>query len=162
MSSAETKSVLNTNQFVHIGAEILTLIGMVYYFRKKNNELVDHISKIYSHLNEYEESIQNLENGVKNIESYITSIPPMIEKLEQNFVTKEKEIPVKVHKKVNFSKAPILKPTKSPKKPIKEIRINEPIITTILEDEEESKMTDESDDDSDLDKEISEELKELA
>lgn len=59
--------LLENKQMLHIGAEIVSLVGVVYYFSRKNTELLKHIEEITQRLDEQEEIIAKQDQVIKAI-----------------------------------------------------------------------------------------------
>ena len=127
-------SIIENKQLVHIGAEIVIIAGLSYYFNNKNAKLLETIEVISLRLNQQEEMIQKQEMMIKKLQI----------KLEENNHEKH---PVLETKKV-IKKVADKRTVSFEEKPVSIVRIEEEIV----EDDTAS---------SDLDKEIEEELKEL-
>ena len=97
-------SIIENKQLVHIGAEIVILAGVSYYFSNKNAKLLESIEVINLRLNQQEEMIQKQDMLIKKL---------MI-KVEQNHPKSQSSVvePKKVTKKqssVSFEeKTPII------------------------------------------------------
>lgn len=92
------------SKMIHIGIEILALIGLVYYFSSKNKKLTSHIEELNQKIQEQEKQIQALKNDVNMIVKSMNNIPipKMLERLD---ILENKPRP-KLKKKVNSVKLP--------------------------------------------------------
>lgn len=129
--------LIENKQLVHIGTEIIILIGLSLYFNNKNKKMVSHIDELSKRLEECEKLILKHEDIIKQLVAMFNSrqSPPEVKqnvfKSKHKVNSKHKQLPIQ-HPVVQQSKPKI----------------------TFQKNENTSS-------DSDLDDEIAEELKEL-
>lgn len=158
--------LLGNKQIIHIVSEIVILIGIVFYFSSKNNNLIAQIDDLSQRLEEQNELIQKHEQIIRQLVQSINNRGPVPVTLQQPSISMQTQ-------SNNSSKTGVRKPKQvkqlkevkivSPKKPIARppqvtFDDNEEVdeVEEILKPDEES-----SEDDSDLDAEIADELEEL-
>lgn len=56
--------LLENKQLVHIGTEVVVLLGITMYFSSKNKQLIQHIENLDKRLEEQQQHIQILESNV--------------------------------------------------------------------------------------------------
>lgn len=131
--------------FIHIGVEILALVGVCYYVSNKNKNLTSIIEELSQRLEEQEDQIQKLDTKVNQLFGTITRL---VQSSQQPVVTQpvisqpivSKQVKKQVHKK-----PPVIQQVQK-----------EPVVSFKVETETESES-----DDSDIDEEIKAELDEL-
>jgi hypothetical protein len=85
-------SIIENKQLVHIGAEIVILAGVSYYFSNKNSKLLESIEVMNLRLNQQEEMLQKQDMLIKKL----------MVKVEQNHTQSKSSVePKKVIKKQN-------------------------------------------------------------
>jgi hypothetical protein len=124
--------------FIHIGVEILALVGVCYYVSNKNKTLTSNIEELSQRLEEQEDQIQKLDTKVNQLIGTITRLMQSQQSLPQTVKLVENTKP-QVHKKP----------------PVIQQVVKEPVVSFKVETESESE------DDSDIDEEIKAELEEL-
>ena len=58
---------LDNKQMIHIGCEVVALMGLAFYFSGKNKTLQTHIEELSQKIEEQDDKIQKLEEMVKNM-----------------------------------------------------------------------------------------------
>lgn len=162
------KKLIDNKHIVHIVAEIVVLIGLVFYFSSKNNRLVSYIEELTLRVEEQEDIINK--HG-----SMITQLTNMVHAMQMGSLTQQlyKEQFVDTSEKsVQPQKQSSKKPKKVSVKQVKPLsgssKITESFVSEIktlpkkvrFEVENENENENEGSD-SDLDDEIAEELSEL-
>lgn len=67
-----TKSkIFDNKQMIHIGAELVVLTGLTFYFSSKNRKLMEHIEDLSQRLEEQEDQIQKIQGALNNLGSVI-------------------------------------------------------------------------------------------
>jgi len=147
-----TKSnIFDNKQLIHIGAEVVVLTGLTFYFSSKNRKLMEHVEELAHKLEEQEDHIQKLEGVINNLGNLIqTRIIPSLSSIPG--VTHH---PPSEEKKVVPRKQRVVRkqpPRQPPQQPP-----HQPPQSQLPPPPPES----EPEEDSDLDAEIQEELEEL-
>jgi len=76
-SKAHSKTAvafLENKQLVHIVAEVVVLVGVVFYFSSKNKKLSSHIEELAQRIEEQEDRIQKLETTLQHLSSTMTVV----------------------------------------------------------------------------------------
>jgi hypothetical protein len=141
--------LLENKQIIHVGAEIVALAGLTFYFSTQNKKLLGHISAIAQQLEEQKRIVNNHENSIKSLVKQVNLLScrpitkhfPIQSKRKKE--RKERQINTNSVNRVNVRPA------------------SSPVDGATIEVIEERSDTDGSGDDSNLDAEIEEELNEL-
>jgi len=64
-SKNKASKLFDNKQLVHIGSEIVVLLGLTFYFSSKNKKLSGHIDELAQRLEEQEDHIQKLESTIQ-------------------------------------------------------------------------------------------------
>ena len=130
--------LIENKQLVHIGSEIIVIIGLTFYFNNKNKKLVGQIEELSNRLQENEKLVAKHEDVIRQLVNLVNSRPPVPEQKSNN---------ISKSKKHKHKQLPLPLPIQQPSKPKISFRDNNEDV--------------DSDSDSDLDAEIAEELQEL-
>ena len=155
----ELKIMENKPLVLHVLAEALVIIGIVFYFSSKNKKLLSHIEELSQTVEEQEDRIQKLENSLEKTNNLVLRMNSIFEKLnimkmkpeiskEQVHVKKQEQSKKKEPKIIN-----IIQEEKKKVKFDKQEQVQEFSDDEDLDDDELSN--------SDLDDEIQTELEEL-
>ena len=91
--------MIENKQLTHIVTEIVVLLGITFYFSKKNKKLTEHIEGLAQRLEEQEDRIQKLESAFNQINNLLKAqIIPSVDKLNiavRELSKKEEARPVK-------------------------------------------------------------------
>jgi len=95
-------SIIENKQLVHIGAEIVILAGVSYYFSNKNSKLLESIEVMNLRLNQQEEMLQKQDMLIKKLMVKVeqnqspsrSSVEPKKVIKKQNTVSFEEKTPV--------------------------------------------------------------------
>ena len=175
MSKSNTSEVgtsvlggFNNKQLIHIGAEIIVLLGLTFYFSSKNKKLTEHIEELAQRLEDQEDKIVALENNITNLTAVIQSkiipalsTPPVRQPPKHHVRQRPKQSGSHFHSRAHLQHH-FVRPQKKRKL---ERRINQEVNQDFnnndpfADDEEEKEEKEEKDEDLDL--ELSEELAEL-
>ena len=145
--------LLENKQIVHIAAEIVTIISVVFYFSSKNKKLLEHIENLSIRLDEQDEIIQKHEQII------IQLIAAVNKPLSQT--------PLKINKKPKNDTILKQKDVKVPNVLSQKLSVsfndNDEVVENIkVKAVKNTNEESSSEDDSDLDAEIADELSELS
>jgi hypothetical protein len=170
---SEQKQIDN-KQLIHIGCEVVALLGVSYYFSSKNKTLQNHIEELSQKLEEQEDKILKLEETMKSSMNMafnqINSIINVINKPQPATqpVTQSRKVVSPIVKIVKQANAPqVNSPQVNPPQVNQEIKndlsefINDETLPPIIEESSESPEFHESPEEEDNDEDIQEELSEL-
>lgn len=163
----------NKQQMIHIASEVVVLLGLTFYFNKKNKKIMEHIEDLAQRIEEQEDLLQKHEQVIKKLVNFINAqqtvsynVPSRKENsknqknssIHQMAGVSPEKVSVNLHsrKPVLHKKAPLVL---SPESELKSVKVSfdhmppkEHKIEEVFSEEEEN---------SDLDAELAEELKEL-
>lgn len=154
----------DNKQLLHIGCEVVALLGVSYYFSSKNKTLQSHIEELCQKLEEQEDKILKLEETMKSSMnmafSQINGIINILNKQQAEPQARKVVSPiVKIVKPVNTSQTPPSREVK-PDHVNPEVKneisqfINNDVLPSIKE--ENSENNEEQDNDEDIQEELSE------
>ena len=149
--------LVENKQLIHIGTEVVVLVGLTFYFSQKNKKLIGHIEDLAQRVEDQEDMLQKHEQIIRKLVETINNRPPTPTPTPTHQAyQKPKKVPVSRHRS-----APLQVPQR-PKSPPKKISFNEsPSFEQLPSSSEEEDEEDEEEDDDDLDSEIQAELEEL-
>jgi hypothetical protein len=176
MASKFLEKLTENKQMLHITAEVVVILGVVFYFSSKHKQISSHVEDLSQRLEDRENNIKDLENKVNQLSSVLIEQKKQFEQMGfylRSLETKLNEKPKT--KNVSFGKnsgkyfdrnKPIVKKPKKPteNKTVIEEKVEEPEqvpeqVTETSEISEENIYN--TDSDSELDNEINKELEEL-
>jgi len=69
--------ILENKQLIHVGTEIVALIGLTYYFYSKNKKLLENIENLSQRLDEQEDMVQKHEQVIMQLVQAVNrQMPP--------------------------------------------------------------------------------------
>ena len=131
------ENIVNKQQMIHMAAEVIILISVIFYFSQKNRKLSNQIEDLIQRVEEQENMIVKHEEIINKMAAYINAT-------QQARIT-----PASRNKQAPVVQAPVVIETK-------ELPVEHSLITEISIDQENKNELSEN-----LDEELAEELQEL-
>ena len=157
--------LVENKQLIHIGTEVVVLVGLTFYFSQKNKKLIGHIEDLAQRVEDQEDMLQKHEQIIRKLVETLnnrspTPTPNPTPTTPHKAYQKPKKVPVPIH-----HSAPLQAPQRPKSPPIK-ISFNESpsfeqLASSSSSSEEEDEDEDEEEDEDELDSEIQAELEEL-
>lgn len=84
MSATAEVKLFDNKQLLHIGAEVVVLLGLTFYFSSKNKKLVEHIENLSQRMEEQEDKIQKLELKLQQLTQVIPQLSQGLQQVSLN------------------------------------------------------------------------------
>jgi len=88
LTTSFANSLMDNKQLVHIAAEVVVLVGVVFYFSSKSKKLSGHIEELAQRLEEQEDHMQKQEERIQKLELTLqqmsSALNSVIQKVQEN------------------------------------------------------------------------------
>lgn len=153
--------ILENKQLIHIAAEVVILVSLVYYFNQKHKKLLTIVEDLAQRIEDQEDLIQKHEQIIEKLWQTITTLST--QQPTQNSLPVYHSSPSQTPKSQELSKKGSRRTKSNTTPPVKRKPTPEQISTSPLPRRRVEELYDEEDDEdnSDLDAELVEELSDL-